>query len=49
VLGAALDMQRQILALARVEFPVTHDFLADKKFTEPGVGERRFYLSKDLP
>ena len=35
--SAALDMQRQTLALARMEFPVTHDFLADKRFTMSGV------------
>jgi hypothetical protein len=42
-------MQRQILALTRVEFPVTHDFLADKRFTEPGVGEEVIQTPEELP
>jgi hypothetical protein len=36
-LGTALDMQRQLLALARMEFTVTPDFLAAKRFTMSGV------------
>jgi hypothetical protein len=42
-------MQRQILALTRVEFPVTHDFLADKGITEPGVEEEVFHTPEELP
>jgi hypothetical protein len=30
-------MQRQLLALARMEFTVTPDFLAAKRFTMSGV------------